>query len=117
MKFIIAILLTGVLNFFLGIYLPWWFIAIAAFVVALLVVQRPPFAFLAGFLGIFFCWFILAWARNNGNDEILATKVAHILPLGGSVFLLILIPALIAGIVGGFAAMTASYLGKLKITE
>lgn len=103
------------LNFFLGIYFPWWFIAIAAFVVALLVIQRPLAAFLSGFLGIFLCWAIVAWARNDGNDGILATKVAHILPLGGSIILLILIPAIIAGIVGGFAAMTASHIGRIKV--
>jgi len=112
MKFIIAILLTVVLNFFLGIYMPWWFIAIAAFVVALLVVQRPLPSFLSGFLGIFFCWLIVAWARNSGNDGILANKISHVLPLGGSTALLILIPSIIAGVVGGLAAMSASYIGK-----
>jgi hypothetical protein len=114
MKSIVAILLTALLNFFLGIYFPWWFVAVAAFIAALLVIQKPSSAFLSGFFGIFLCWVIIAWSRNSSNEGILGSKIAEILPFQGSVLLLILASALIAGVVGGFAAMSASYFTQIK---
>ena len=53
MKFIVAILLTAVLSFISGLFLPWWGIAIVALLVAVLVHQRAGKAFLAGLLGVF----------------------------------------------------------------
>ena len=54
MKFIAALIITALLSFIAGLYLPWWGIAIAAFIVALLVYQKAGMAFLSGFLGLFF---------------------------------------------------------------
>jgi hypothetical protein len=38
--------------------------------------------------------------------------MAAILPLGGSAMLIIIITALIAALIGGFAALTGTYLRK-----
>ena len=52
-KYIVSILLTALLSFVCGLYLPWWSIAVAAFAVSLLIRQRPLASFLSGFLGVF----------------------------------------------------------------
>jgi hypothetical protein len=110
MKLLVAIILTALLAFVGGLYFPWWIIAMAAFISALLIPIRLGTAFLAGFLGVFILWALLAWWIDVKNNGVLATKVAQIFPLGGSSFLLILVTALVGGLVGGLAALSASYL-------
>jgi len=110
MKLLVAIILTALLAVVGGLYLPWWSIAIAAFISVLLIPIRSGKAFLAGFLGIFILWLFLAWWIDIKNQGVLSKKVAEIFHLGGSSFLIILVTALIGGLVGGVAAMSGSYL-------
>jgi hypothetical protein len=112
MKLLVAIILTALLSFVFGLYLPWWSIAIAAFISALLIPMKSGKAFLAGFLGVFILWALLAWWIDMKNQGILSKKVAEIFPLGGSSFLLILVTALIGALVGGIASMSGSYLRR-----
>ncbi len=110
MKFIVATVLTALLAFISGLFLPWWGIAIAAILVALLVHQKAGKAFLSGLLGVFLLWAGLAWWIDMKNNGILSERIASILPLNGNSILLIGITALVGGLVGGFAAMTGSFL-------
>jgi len=114
MKFIVSLILTGLLAFGLGGYLDWWSIAIAAFVVAALIPQRPLLAWLSGFLGLFLLWGGLSFFINEKNGGLFAAKIAGILPLGGNVILLMLVTALVGALVAGFAALSGSYLRKRK---
>ena len=114
MKFIVATLLTAVLAFVAGLWLDWWSIAIAAFVVGMLVHQKAGWAFFAGSLGGFLVWGVLALMRDAANESLLSKKVAAILPLGGSTVLLVLTTAVVAALVTGFGAMSGSYLRKSK---
>jgi hypothetical protein len=61
MKFLVAIVLTSLLAFISGLYLPWWGIAITSLMVAVIVHQKGGKAFLSGFLGVFLLWAGLAW--------------------------------------------------------
>ncbi len=117
MKFIISILLTALLAFAFGLYLPWWTIALSAFIVALLILQSPGTSFLSGFLGIFFLWALLSWLLNSSNNGILSAKMAVILPLGGSAFMLIFVTAIVGALVGGLGALTGSLLRKKDQNE
>jgi hypothetical protein len=112
MKFTISVILIAVLSFALSLYLPWWSIAIAAFVVTALLHQRPSVSFLAGFAAIFILWLLLAAVIDLRNEHILSRKLAYLLPLGGNSFLLILITALVGAIVGGSAALAGSFLRR-----
>ncbi len=114
MKLLVSILLTGLLAFLGGLYLPWWSVAIAAFMVAALVHQKAGKAFLGGFFGIFICWALLAFIIDSSNNSLLSVKVADLLKLGGNSVLLILVTAFIGGLVGGFGAMTGSFLRSSK---
>lgn len=108
MKFIIAILLTAALGFIAGKFLPWWSIAIVAFLVALLLQQSLGKGFLSGFLGIFLLWGALALWIDVKNNQLLSQQIAKVLPLGGSSILLVLVTALVGALVGGFAGFTGS---------
>ena len=110
MKFIVSLLLTALLSFTAGLYLPWWTIALCAFIVSVLILQQPFKAFLAGFSGVFLLWLIFSWSIDSANNQILSHKIAQIFPVGGVSFLLILVTALVGGLVGGLAALSGSYL-------
>ena len=114
MKFITAMLLTVLLTFAIGLFtfLPWWSFAIISVVVAATIHQKPWKAFLAAFTGVFLLWGALAFNIDYANQHLLATKVAGILPLGGSYILLIVITAMVGGLVAGFSALSGSYLRK-----
>src|SRR5262249_25620775 len=115
MKFTVAILLTALLSFTAGLWLEWWIIAVAAFLIALLVHQRAVKAFLSGSIGVFLLWGIMAWWIDMKNEHVLSKKIAEILPLGGNSFLLILVTAIIGGLVGGFGALSGSYLRSSRL--
>ena len=72
MKFLAALILTALLSFVAGLYLPWWGIAIAAFIAALIVYQKAGFAFLAAFSGLLLLWVALL------PGLIVATKVSFL---------------------------------------
>ena len=110
MKFISAVFLTAVLSFISGLFLPWWFIAVVALLVAVLVHQHAGKAFLSGFIGAMILWVFLAWWIDIKNNGVLSKKIAQVLPLGGSAFLLILVTGIIGGLVAGLGAMSGSYL-------
>lgn len=114
MKFIVAVLLTAALAFVSGLYLPWWGIAIAAFIVALLVQQKPWKTWVAGFLGVFLLWVVLAWMRDAPNDSLLSGKIGELLGIGNNPVALMIITGFIGGLVAGFAALTAGFLRKEK---
>lgn len=117
MKFIISIILIALLSFAASIYFPWWSIAVVAFAVAALIPQSPGLSFLAGFLSLFLLWGLLSFWISSSNEHILAHKVALIILKIGNSYLLMLATGLIGGIVAGFAALTASYLRKKKVTS
>ena len=113
LKYILSILVTALLAFVSGLYMPWWGIAPAAFLVSAAIPQKPAFSFLSGFLGVFLLWEVLAWWIDNKNSGILSQKIASIFGLGGSSLLLIVITSLIGALVAGSAALAGSYFRRL----
>jgi hypothetical protein len=114
MKFIVAFLLTAVLSYAAGFYLPWWSIAIAAFVVAAAIPQQPMKAFLAGFLSLFILWVVLALYIDFENQHILSMKISALLFKSSSHALIVGVTGLVAALVGGFAALSGAYLRMSK---
>ena len=113
MKFIVSILLTALLAFAFGLYLPWWSIALAALVVAVAIDQPTFWCFLSGFVGLFVLWLLMAVAINAANDGILAQRIGALIGVGEAG--LVIVTAFIGAIVGGLGAMTGSLLRKLKV--
>lgn len=114
MRFIVSILLIALFSFIAGLYLPWWSIAIVAFLVALLLPQSIGRSFLAGFIGIFLLWAVLAFWIDQQNNHVLSQKIAQLFKLGNASLLLVLITAFIGAFVGGFAAMSGSSLRPVR---
>ena len=112
MKFIVSFFLTVLLSFAGTLFFPWWIIAVAAFAVAALIHMRPLASFIEGFLALFVLWGAQASYLDAKNQHLLATKMASVLPLGGSYIALILFTCFIGGLVAGMAALTASFLRR-----
>ena len=114
MKFFFAFILTILLSFAACLFFPWWSIAIAAFVVAALIPQKPFKAFLTGFIALFLLWGGLSFWMSNNNDHILAHKISQLILKIDNPIVLILATALIGALVAGLAALAGSYLRKTK---
>ena len=112
MRFITSIIVIAILSFIAGLYFPWWTIAIIAFGISILLPQKPAQAFIAGFMGVFLLWVILAAAINSSNAGILAARIGGLMGIGNSPSILIFVTGLVGGLVGGFSALSASYIFK-----
>lgn len=107
MTFLRATITSIALCYVAGLFLPWWSIAICTFITSLIFRQRPLVSFLSGFLAVFLLWTSLAMIIDIQNNSILSSRIASVLPLSGSPFLLILVTGFIGGIVGGMGAGAA----------
>jgi hypothetical protein len=114
MKFFISLILTFLLSFGLCLFLPWWSIAIAAFMVAALIPQKPGKAFITAFIALLLLWGGLSFWISNNNHHVLAHKVSQLILKMDNPIVLVLATALIGAVVAGFAALAGSYLRKSK---
>lgn len=114
MRLIVSILVTALLTFACGLYLPWWSVGLAPFLVALLVVQRPLLSFLSGFCGVLLLWLVLILIIDSANNGIMSSKVSMLLGMGSSPVVLIIINCVVGSLVGGMGALTGSLLIRLK---
>ena len=112
MKFFISIILIALLSLAACLYLPWWSIAIVAFIVAAAIPQKPFKAFLAGFTALFLLWGALSFYISSSNDHLLAHKVSLLILKMDSPYLLIIATALIGALVAGLAALSGSFVRK-----
>lgn len=117
MKFFAALVITALLSFIAGLYLPWWGIAIASFITAICVYQKAGFAFLSAFFGLLLLWCGLAFWIDTQNESILSARISELLGVGNNSFLLILITGVVGGLVGGLAAMSGSFLRSRKLPD
>jgi hypothetical protein len=108
MKFLVSIFLTAVLAYSLGLYMPWWSIALAACAVSVMLYQSPGFSALTGFLGIFLFWCIMSWIRSKANQDILAHRISLFILKKDQPVLLIMVTGLLGGLTGALGALTGS---------
>ena len=113
MKFIVSVLLIALLSFASCLYLPWWSIAIMAFIVTVLIHQNHLLSFISGFVAVLLLWTIMAFTISAGNDHLLAHRVSALIISVDSPFLLALVGGLIGALTAGSAALAGSYARKL----
>jgi hypothetical protein len=113
MKFLTSILLTALLAYAFGLYLPWWSIAIAAFAIAILIRQKPLWAFLSGFIALLLLWGLMSLIMSSNNNHILAGRMAMVILKSASPLMLILLTAMIGALIGGLAALSGNLVRRL----
>lgn len=110
MKPTITTILIMLFSFLSCLYFPWWSIAVVAFLVVLVIPQRPWASFLTAFFALFILWGFLSLIISINNGNILADRVSLLIFKTKSTFLLILVTALIGALVAGLGGLTASFL-------
>jgi hypothetical protein len=109
-RFLLQGLAITIFASVLELVLPWWSIAIAAFVGGL--IFKSGLNFVAGFLAIALLWLITALTIDISSASDLASRVAKIFMVNTPI--LLGITALLGGLVGGFAAMAGASLRRDK---
>jgi hypothetical protein len=110
MKFFAAVVVMIILGFAGCLILPWWSIALTGFITVVVISLKPLQSFFAGFIALFFLWFLLSWWISSNNDHILAERVSLIVLKVNSPFLLIFFTASIGGLITGLGSLTGSFL-------
>jgi hypothetical protein len=106
-------LIILILSFIASYFLPWWIVALIAFLAALFLGKTSGQSFWSGFGGVFIVWIILALIKSVPNDNMLASRVIQLFPLPHSWVLLLFITALIGGLVGGMSALSGILVKKV----
>lgn len=114
MKSFIVFLIIGILSYLAGLYYPWWSLAIVAFIITLIIPQKPVISFFTAFLSLFVLWFSMAFFKDMANDHILGNRVSELFLKTQSSVVLAVITGFIGAVVSGFAALSASFLRVKK---
>lgn len=112
MKFIVKIIFIAFFSYIAGLYLPFWSLALVAFVGSIIIRTSPASSFFAGFLAVFLLWSVLAFAIDQQTESLLTERVAQVF-MGISNIVLIVITGVIGGLVGGLGAASGASLMNL----
>ena len=108
-RFWLSLLLIFVLASLAQLLLPWWVLVPLCFAVAAWSRLSGGRAFLAGLLGAALSWWLpAAWLATHGAGR-LASRLATLLHLGGNAWTLVLVSGVVAGLVGGLAALSGTW--------
>ena len=113
-NFLSSIIIIITASALLQQFLPWWSMAIAAFAVGYFIKQKSFTAFLSGFVAVFLLWSGYAFFLSAANDNLLAIRVAELLPLNGRVWLLLTVTGTVGGLVSGFASLSGNLAAGLR---
>jgi hypothetical protein len=109
-------LLLAILAAVLQMVLPWWSAVVLAFSVCFGLAKSGRVGFVAGFVGLGLSWLVPAAWLAFQNNGLLAHRVAQLLPLGGSVPVLVLVSTLVIGLAGGLAGLAGRWAREAVAT-
>jgi len=101
----LAFFIIFALTWFLNLFFPWWVGILPSLAVGALMLDRWLHAFLIGFSGVGFAWFVQAFYIHIMNDGILSGRIATMLQVNSAENVL-LITFIIGGVMGAVAAST-----------
>jgi len=107
----VLFLIIFIFSLLSGFILPWWMIAIIAFIAAFFTGKTSGKSFWAGSLAVAIAWIILMLIRSIPNQNVLANRVSALFHLPGWIWIMF-VTAMIGGLVGGFAAMSGFLFKK-----
>lgn len=115
MKFIIKILLIGLLTFFGLKYLPWWVVSVIPFTINLVVKTKGSQSFFSSFFAVSIVWFVMSFLLYNQGAEEFTGKLAGIffLPQNGLLFLIII--SVLMGLIAALSGYSGNALRNIFI--
>lgn len=115
MKAFPRFILIVILSYLGGLFLPWWSVAIAAFLVSVTIPLPPARAFFNGFLAVFLLWLALAFFMDVRNDHIMANRMSELILQVRNPILIGVVSSLIGGITGGLGSLCGSLLQSKRL--
>lgn len=110
------IILIALLAWILGLFLPWWSLAIPCVLLGAWLGKSSGRSFLYGFLGVALLWLLQSIFIHIGNAGVLSERIGELLSLPDPI-LVIIITAVIGGLAGGLSTMTGFYFSKAFIRK
>ncbi len=112
MNNLICIILTAVMIYILGLFLPWWSIALPCFASGILFNKKTIVHGFLGFIAVFIVWFLLASIAQQSNAKELSIMIGNL--FGGlDSIMLVFLAGVIGGLYGFLAQISGSLLGKI----
>ncbi|GAB4052344.1 hypothetical protein [Spirosoma litoris] len=106
----IQIILIAVLSLLAQLILPWWSLAIVAFLVCVWRSASAGQAFFAGFYGVALVWLIYAVILHTRTDGVFTGRMSELLFKTNSAILPGLVTAIVGGLVGGLAGLSGYFV-------
>lgn len=113
--FLIA--LIAVLSAIIQLILPWWSIALVAFVVCFFRSTTGGQAFWFGFIGIALVWQAYALFIHLQNDGVLTGRMSQLLFKANMPIVLLELAVLLGGLVGGLAALSGHLFRRVFLAK
>lgn len=105
------IILIALLAWVLGLFLPWWSLALPCILLGAWHGKSGGRSFIYGFLGIALLWLIQSLFIHVGNAGVLTNRIGELLSLPDPI-LVIVISVFIGGLAGGMSTMTGFFFKK-----
>ncbi|AKD57809.1 hypothetical protein [Spirosoma radiotolerans] len=110
----IELILIAIVSLLAQLILPWWSLAVVAFIVCFWRSPGSGRAFLSGFAGIALVWLIYALVIHTRTDGVFTGRMSELLFKTNASALPLLVTALVGGLVGGLAGLSG-YFAKQAI--
>jgi hypothetical protein len=112
MRFILQVLITALLCYFIELSLPSWAIVVCIAMVAILVHNHAAASFFSGFVAISLLWMLKAAMIDVYTNSIISTKIIPLLGFQRPI-ILILLTGLVGGLLGGFCSLIGQQIYKI----
>jgi hypothetical protein len=113
MRFIIQVILTSTLSYFLQQVMPPWVVVLVAAFISWLISNTLLTAFWGGFVALSLLWMIMATMIDVYTHSVLSLKIAPLLGLKSPIVLIVL-TGFTGGILGGLGAICGQHLLRLS---
>jgi len=114
--FWIKVAVIATCSLILTLWLPWYMIAVVAFLTGIFAGEKPGNNFLAGAVAIGGLWLIQAVWKDVANDGNLSTKIASLfsqsLDMHIATPILYFITVLIGGLIGGLSCLSGALIAS-----
>lgn len=106
----IQLLLIALFSFLAQLILPWWSIAIVAFMICFWRSRRADSALGEGFLGIALVWLAYALLIHLRTEGVFTSRMGLLLLKSTSPLWMLVITPFLGGLVGGIAGIAGYYI-------
>jgi hypothetical protein len=112
--FLLKTLSILILSFLLTLFLPWWGIALAAFIIGLIFSNKPGNNFLAGMLGVGLFWLGFAAYIDFRDEYRFSGRIAQLfsdsLHTDINSWVLLMFTTFLGALIGGLSAMAGAMI-------